>query len=117
MLEDAPIITFVPVIDVAKVRRLYIDPLGLTVTDESPFAPVVDAIGTVLRLTPVTDLGPPTLHSRRMVCRRYRNDGHRLGVTFTRYDGIDRDPLRGSGRHRVATEWLSSPTPTPTCCR
>ncbi len=58
MLAHAPIIAFVPVRDVAQARRFYVDTLGLPVVDESPFALVVDAAGTMLRLTPVADLHP-----------------------------------------------------------
>jgi len=58
MLEDAELIAFIPVSDLQAARRFYESTLGLRVTDETPFAVVVDANGTMLRLTEVSDLTP-----------------------------------------------------------
>jgi catechol 2,3-dioxygenase-like lactoylglutathione lyase family enzyme len=94
MLGRAPIIAFVPVTDLAVARRFYVDTLGLPVLDESPFALVVDAGGTMLRLTPVADLQPqpftvvgwsvPDISATVVALTA-------LGVTFTHYDGMDQD--------------------------
>jgi catechol 2,3-dioxygenase-like lactoylglutathione lyase family enzyme len=58
MLEDAELIAFIPVSDLQAARRFYGSTLGLRITDENPFAVVVDANGTMLRLTEVSDLTP-----------------------------------------------------------
>jgi catechol 2,3-dioxygenase-like lactoylglutathione lyase family enzyme len=55
-LDDARLIAFVPTTDLPRARAFYVETLGLPVTDESPFACVVDANGTMLRLTPVRKL-------------------------------------------------------------
>ena len=49
---------FIPVTDVATARSFYESTLGLSMIDDSPFALVVDANGTKVRITPVPDLGP-----------------------------------------------------------
>jgi catechol 2,3-dioxygenase-like lactoylglutathione lyase family enzyme len=58
MLEDAELIAFIPVSDLQAARWFYGSTLGLRITDENPFAVVVDANGTMLRLTEVSDLTP-----------------------------------------------------------
>ena len=55
-LDDARLIAFVPTTDLARARAFYAETLGLRVTDESPYACVFDAGGTMLRLTPVRKL-------------------------------------------------------------
>jgi catechol 2,3-dioxygenase-like lactoylglutathione lyase family enzyme len=55
-LEDGRLIAFVPTVDLARARTFYEETLGLRVTEESPFACVFDANGTMLRLTPVRKL-------------------------------------------------------------
>jgi catechol 2,3-dioxygenase-like lactoylglutathione lyase family enzyme len=94
MLENAPLIAFIPVTDLERARTFYVDTLGLEVTDESPFALVVDAHGTMLRLTPVGDLRPqpftvvgwsvPDIATTAGVLAEH-------GVPFRRYDGMDQD--------------------------
>lgn len=55
-LEDGRLIAFVPTVDLARARLFYEETLGLRVAEESPFACVFDANGTMLRLTPVRKL-------------------------------------------------------------
>ena len=56
MLADASFIGFIPVRDLAAARAFYAGTLGLRVVDDTPFALVLDAGGTMLRLTPVPEL-------------------------------------------------------------
>jgi catechol 2,3-dioxygenase-like lactoylglutathione lyase family enzyme len=91
MLGNAPLMAFIPVTDVGVAREFYESTLGLSVTEESPFALVVDANGTKLRITPVPDLQPqpftisgwevPDVDATvdALVAR---------GVRFNRYDGM-----------------------------
>jgi catechol 2,3-dioxygenase-like lactoylglutathione lyase family enzyme len=55
-LDDARLIAFVPTTDLPRARAFYVETLGLRVTDESPYACVFEAGGTMLRLTPVRKL-------------------------------------------------------------
>src|ERR1017187_7778695 len=55
-LDDGRLIAFVPTTDLARARAFYAETIGLRVAEESPFACVFDANGTMLRLTPVRKL-------------------------------------------------------------
>ena len=91
MLRDAPLMAFIPVTDVGLARQFYESTLGLTVVDESPFALVVDADGTTLRITPVPDLQPQPFTIAGWVVPDIDATVAALsarGVTFTRYDGM-----------------------------
>ncbi len=94
MLDTRRLMAFVPVGDLGAARSFYVDILGLGVTEETPYAVVLDAAGTMLRLTQVDDLRPqpftiagwqvPDMESAIEVL------GDR-GVVFIRYDGLDQD--------------------------
>jgi catechol 2,3-dioxygenase-like lactoylglutathione lyase family enzyme len=58
MLNDSSLVAFIPISDVAAAKTFYAITLGLTILEESPFALVVDANGTKIRLTPVPELRP-----------------------------------------------------------
>ena len=58
MLSNSPFIGFIPVRDALVARAFYEGELGLRIVNDTPFALVVDANGTQLRLTPVPDLAP-----------------------------------------------------------
>ena len=94
VLERAPIITFIPVSDLAVARQFYAETLGLPVTEESPFALVVDASGTMMRLTPVPDFRPQPFTVAGWSVPDIGatvEDLTALGVAFTRYDGMGQD--------------------------
>ena len=57
VLAGVPFIGFIPVRDEA--RGFYERVLGLRVVEDTPFALVFDASGTMLRLTPVPELAAP----------------------------------------------------------
>jgi catechol 2,3-dioxygenase-like lactoylglutathione lyase family enzyme len=96
MLTGAPFIGFVPVRDVSAARDFYTGTLGLPVLDETPFALVLEAGGTMLRVTPVGELKaqPFTVAGWKVpdIAATVRDLADR-GVAFTRYDGIDQDDL------------------------
>ena len=113
MLSDAPLMAFIPVTDPAAARRFYETTLGLDVVEESPHAVVLDAMGTMLRLTPVGDLlvQPFTIAGWQVRYIGRVVDGlSALGVAFTRYEGMEQDD-RGiwttPGGDRVA--WFTDP--------
>jgi catechol 2,3-dioxygenase-like lactoylglutathione lyase family enzyme len=55
-LAGGRLIAFVPTTNLSTARAFYAETLGLPVAEESPFACVFDANGTMLRLTPVRKL-------------------------------------------------------------
>ena len=104
---------FIPVRDLAASRAFYGGTLGLPVTDENPFAVVLDAGGTVVRLTQVDDLRPHPFTIAGWVVPDIGAAVDALvgrGVTFTRYEGMEQDE-RGiwttPGGDRVA--WFEDP--------
>jgi catechol 2,3-dioxygenase-like lactoylglutathione lyase family enzyme len=112
-LDDGRLIAFVPTTDLARARAFYAETIGLRVAEESPFACVFDANGTMLRLTPV----------RKLQRVRYTVLGWGVdditttvaalaaaGVGFVRYRGMDVDDAgiwTSPGGDRVA--WFEDP--------
>jgi predicted enzyme related to lactoylglutathione lyase len=116
---DAPFIGFIPVRDLAAARAFYEGTLGLRVVADTEFALVLDAGGTMLRVTPV-----PGLAARSFTIAGWNvpdidavvRDLMERGVQFTRYAGMTQDELgvwTTPGGDRVAC----SPTQTATPCR
>jgi catechol 2,3-dioxygenase-like lactoylglutathione lyase family enzyme len=94
MSSDSSFIAFIPVSDLSGARHFYGDVLGLPVLEESPFDVVVDAMGTMLRLTKVEDLQvqPFTIAGWQVPDMRAAIDSLTgVGIIFTRYDGMDQD--------------------------
>jgi catechol 2,3-dioxygenase-like lactoylglutathione lyase family enzyme len=113
VLAGAPFIGFIPVRDIFEARGFYTRVLGLRVIEETPFAVVLDANGTMLRLTPVPWLSvqPFTIAGWRVddITATVR-DLETRGVRFTRFDAMDQDELgiwTAPGGDRVA--WFTDP--------
>jgi catechol 2,3-dioxygenase-like lactoylglutathione lyase family enzyme len=95
-LSQQPIIAFVATRDAERAKKFYRDTLGLSLTDESPFALVFDAHGTMLRVTPVKDISPavytvlgwqvPDIVAAAKALEK-------AGVRFERYEGLQQDEL------------------------
>jgi catechol 2,3-dioxygenase-like lactoylglutathione lyase family enzyme len=112
-LEDGRLIAFVPTVDLARARLFYEETLGLRVAEESPFACVFDANGTMLRLTPVRKLS----RVRYTVLGWGVDDIASLvgaltavGVAFVSYRGMEVDAAgiwTSPGGDRVA--WFEDP--------
>lgn len=87
-------IGFVGVSDLDRARQFYGQTLGLPIVEESPFAVVANANGTMLRLTavekpvaaPYTVLGWNVADIVSMVDQLTAR-----GVQFTRYEGMGQD--------------------------
>ena len=113
MLGDADYVGFVPVRDAVSARAFYEGVLGLRVVDESPFALVVDAHGTTLRITPVGELTPQPFTIAGWVVPDIEATVRALvsaGVAFDRFEGMDQDDLgiwTTPGGDRVA--WFRDP--------
>jgi catechol 2,3-dioxygenase-like lactoylglutathione lyase family enzyme len=56
VLESSEVVAFVGAGDLARARAFYEQTLGLTVTEHSAFACVLDANGTMLRVTAVPEV-------------------------------------------------------------
>jgi catechol 2,3-dioxygenase-like lactoylglutathione lyase family enzyme len=113
VLADASFIGFIPVRDLAAARAFYEGTLGLRVLDDTPFALVLDAGGTMLRVTPVPGLAarPFTIAGWNVpdIGTAVRVLGSR-GVQFVRYDGMTPDDLgiwTTPGGDQVA--WFADP--------
>ncbi len=113
MLAGAPFIGFIPVRDTPQARNFYEGILGLRVVDESPFALVIDAHGTMLRLTGVPELDPQPFTIAGWQVPDITATVRELtgqGVRFSRYDSMDQDELGiwvTPGGDRVA--WFTDP--------
>ena len=113
MLAANDLVAFAAVTDLARAREFYEGTLGLPVLDLNDFALVLDAHGTMLRVTavpghtpvPFTVLGWKVLDIEGSV-----RDLAAAGVPFTRYDGMGQDDdgiWAAPGGDRVA--WFTDP--------
>ena len=92
VLAQAPMVAFVPVTDIATARTFYESTLGLPVVDDSPYALVVEANGTSVRITPVPELRtqPFTILGWEVAdIEETVTELAERGVTFNHYDGMD----------------------------
>lgn len=114
MLSSSSIIAFSVTRDPAKALGFYRDVLGLTLVEDSPYALVFDANGTMLRVQKVTDYTPHPftqvgwkVHDIDAVAAELT----RRGVVFQRYPFLQQDDLgtwsSPDGSARVA--WFTDP--------
>jgi len=113
MLGNQHLIAFIPVADLHAAQSFYSDVLGLSVTEETPYAVVLDAGGTMLRLTQVDDLRPQPFTVAGWQVSDVEASIDVLvasGIAFVRYEGLDQD-ARGiwctPGGDQVA--WFTDP--------
>jgi catechol 2,3-dioxygenase-like lactoylglutathione lyase family enzyme len=95
VLEDASLIAFIPVSEIAVARAFYESTLGLAVLEESSFALVVNANGSKLRLTPVPELRPQPFTVAGWEVADIEATVSELdarGVAFKRFDGMEQRP-------------------------
>jgi catechol 2,3-dioxygenase-like lactoylglutathione lyase family enzyme len=113
VLNDAELVAFVATSDLARSREFYEGVLGLAIVEESPFACVVDAHGTMLRITPVAERAEADYTVLGWVIPDIEAAVRELaaaGVTFRRFDGMGQDALgvwNAPGGDRVA--WFTDP--------
>jgi catechol 2,3-dioxygenase-like lactoylglutathione lyase family enzyme len=113
LTPEGTFVAFIPVRDLTVARHFYGEVLGLPVLEESPFDVVVDAMGTMLRLTKVEDLRiqPFTIAGWQVPDMRTAIDSlTRAGIIFNRYDGMvqdDRGVWTTPGGDEVA--WFTDP--------
>jgi catechol 2,3-dioxygenase-like lactoylglutathione lyase family enzyme len=114
-LGHQPLIAFIATRDAERAKKFYRDTLGLAlVSDETPFALVFDAHGTMLRVTPVKELARaeysvlgwqvPDIDAAVKALQK-------AGVQFERYEGVPQDELgvwtAPGGAAKVA--WFKDP--------
>jgi catechol 2,3-dioxygenase-like lactoylglutathione lyase family enzyme len=95
MLGSASAIAFLPSTDLDRSRRFFADRLGLTVEEVTPFACVLRAGTTTLRVTRVDTLHPQpfTVFGWRVPdVRATVAELAAADVQFLRYEGMDQDP-------------------------
>jgi catechol 2,3-dioxygenase-like lactoylglutathione lyase family enzyme len=94
VLTTSDVIAFAATTDLARARMFYEDVLGLRLVEQNDYAVVLDAHGTMLRVTAVTEVAHPgytVLGWRVADLGRTVAELRSRGVTFDRYDGMDQD--------------------------
>jgi catechol 2,3-dioxygenase-like lactoylglutathione lyase family enzyme len=94
MLESSDLVAFAATSDPARARAFYAGILGLRVVEQNDFACVLDAHGTMLRVTTVSEVARPgyTVLGWRVADIQATVRGlAAAGVTFTRYEGMGQD--------------------------
>jgi catechol 2,3-dioxygenase-like lactoylglutathione lyase family enzyme len=94
MLGSSELVAFAATADLRRAREFYEQVLGLTVTQDTDFACVFDARGTMLRVTAVEQVARPgytVLGWRVADIEATARELAARGVRFTRYDGMGQD--------------------------
>jgi catechol 2,3-dioxygenase-like lactoylglutathione lyase family enzyme len=113
MLESGHIVAFAAATDLNRARAFYERVLGLRVAEQNDFACVLDANGTMLRITAVPEVSRAdyTVLGWKVadITAAVRGLAAR-GVVFLRYDGMDQDSdgvWTAPGGDKVA--WFADP--------
>lgn len=96
MLAADQLIAFAPATDLERARTFYEGVLGLRLVEHNSYACVLDANGTMLRVTAVAEVGHrdyTVLGWRVLDILQSVSDLESRGVEFTRYDGMEQDEL------------------------
>lgn len=94
MLTRNDVIAFAATTDLVKARAFYETALGLPVIEANPYACVVNANGTMLRITVVGEVATP---GYTVLGWRVDDIGDTIttleasGVVFARYEGMEQD--------------------------
>lgn len=94
MLGSSKLVAFVATRDIARATAFYRDTIGLRLVEETPFASVFDANGTMLRVTPVPELKAAQYTVLGWDVTDIKSMVKRLtiaGVPFSRYPGMKQD--------------------------
>ena len=94
MLAGQRFMAFIPVSNLDTAKSFYSDILGMTITEETPYAVVLDAAGTMLRLTQVEDLRPQPFTIAGWQVSDIEASIAALatrGVVFLHYEGLGQD--------------------------
>jgi catechol 2,3-dioxygenase-like lactoylglutathione lyase family enzyme len=94
MLGSSDLVAFAATTDLGRAQAFYEQTLGLSVLEQNDFACVLDANGTMLRVTAVPEVAHPgytVLGWRVSDIAAAVRDLAAKGVTFLRYDGMNQD--------------------------
>src|SRR5579859_1822726 len=94
MLKSSDLVAFAAATDLHRARAFYEGTLGLPVVEHNDFACVLDANGTMLRVTAVPEVsqaGYTVLGWRVTDIVATVRDLTAKGAVFQRYDGMDQD--------------------------
>jgi len=94
MLTTSDVIAFASTADLARARPFYEEVLGLPLVEESPYACVFDAHGTMLRVTAVPTVARPGYTVLGWSVADIVGAVTALearGAPFARYDGMEQD--------------------------
>jgi catechol 2,3-dioxygenase-like lactoylglutathione lyase family enzyme len=94
MLQSSHIVAFVSATDLDRGRDFYEHTLGLRVIEQNAYACVLDANGTMLRLTAAPRVATPGYTVLGWKVADIESTVGTLtarGVAFSRYDGMDQD--------------------------
>jgi predicted enzyme related to lactoylglutathione lyase len=94
MLATNDVIAFAATTDLARARTFYEGALGLPIVDETPYACVFNANGTMLRITAVAEVAQPGYTVLGWRVSDISETVTRLGsqgVVFAWYDGMGQD--------------------------
>lgn len=94
MLTTSDVIAFASTTDLGRARTFYEDMLGLRLVEQNAYACVLDAHGTMLRITAVAEVAHPgytVLGWRVADISEGVAQLESAGVVFNRYDGMDQD--------------------------
>lgn len=93
-IAESPLVAFLATRDAARARAFYEGVLGLRVVDDTPFAIVLDAKGTVLRIQKVETLTPHPFTSLGWKVSDIAAaiaDLQKRGIAFERYEFLAQD--------------------------
>jgi catechol 2,3-dioxygenase-like lactoylglutathione lyase family enzyme len=113
MLSTSKIVAFVPTTDAVRARSFYQDILGLRFISDDPFALVLDANGTRVRIVKLKAFTPAPytiLGWEVSNIHEFAENMSQKGVAFERYERMEQDSLgiwAAPGGARVA--WFKDP--------
>lgn len=96
MLNAARLMAFVPSRDLERARAFYVEVLGLKFVSQDPFALVLTANGTMLRIAKVGEFQPAAFTILGFDVANISNEIALLrarGVLFERYSGLQQDEM------------------------
>jgi catechol 2,3-dioxygenase-like lactoylglutathione lyase family enzyme len=96
MLSAARIIAFVPSRDLERAKSFYVETLGLKFVSQDPFALVLNANGTVVRIAKVGEFQPANFTILGFDVADIRQELAALrakGISCERYPGMQQDEI------------------------
>jgi catechol 2,3-dioxygenase-like lactoylglutathione lyase family enzyme len=112
MLGSVPVIVFVASTDLERSRQFYVGTLGLTLDEVTPFACVLRAGDTMMRITKVDELRPQPFTVPGWAVSDIRQavkDLAPCGVQISRYEGMSQDDDGEAAPGGDLVAWFTDP--------